>query len=163
MYEVSELSPETRWVVKLGEIDVSGLGPPTISGIGYSIHSLREGLASVPRSDSTLGFSNGCENSSDIEWACGSSTIVNYESGTKTGLAVDLLLEVSETASQGDIEFVMGQTVLTGQLPEGISALALEFPLEKRGGELIIRAAGGSPASSQVSEKFVRVISINTR
>jgi hypothetical protein len=88
---------------------------------------------------------------------------VNYESGTKTGLAVDLLFEVSETASQGDIEFVMGQTVLTGQLPEGISALALEFPLEKRGGELIIRAAGGSPASSQISEKFVRVISINTR
>jgi hypothetical protein len=88
---------------------------------------------------------------------------VSYESGEKTGLSVDLLVEVSETAAQGDIEFVLGQTVLTGQLPKGISALALEFTQENRGGELIIRAAGGSPASSQISEKFVRVISINTR
>jgi phosphoglycerol transferase len=162
-FDINELDSSVLWVVRVGEPIVTGLGPATISGIGYSIHSLRDGLTSVPRSDSKLGFSNGCEIPSDIEWSCGSSTVVNYESGEKGGLALDLLVEVSETAAQGDIEFVLGQTVLTGQLPKGTSALALEFPLEKRGGELIIRAAGGSPASSQISEKFVRVISINTR
>jgi hypothetical protein len=58
---------------------------------------------------------------------------------------------------------VLGQTVLTGQLPSGVYALALDFPLEPVGGELIVRAGAGSPSSSAATEKFVKVLSINTR
>jgi hypothetical protein len=76
---------------------------------------------------------------------------------------VDLLLEVSGQGAGGEIEFVLGNTSLKGQLPVGIFALALDFPLESKGGELIIRAVDGSPAATAVDGKFVRVVSINTR
>jgi hypothetical protein len=88
---------------------------------------------------------------------------VNYDFAKGNGLAIDVLLEVSELAAQGEIEFVVGQTVLRGPLPAGIQALSLEFPREAFGGELIIRAGNGSPSAAAPSEKFVKVLSINTR
>ena len=88
---------------------------------------------------------------------------MNYDFVNGNGTAIDILLEVSETAAQGEIEFVLGQTVLTGQLPSGVYALALDFPLESAGGKLIVRAGAGSLSSSAMTEKFVKILSINTR
>jgi hypothetical protein len=89
--------------------------------------------------------------------------MVTYTSSGRSGTKVDLLLQVSELGAGGEIEFVLGQTVLKGQLPLGTYALALDFPLERMGGELIVRAAAGSTASSSEDGKFVKVVSINVR
>ena len=162
-FDIGELDPNVKWVVRVGEPVVTGLGAAKISGPGYSIHNLSDRTSFAPRSDDKVGVSNQCETSGNQDWSCGPSALVNYDFVKGNGTAIDILLEVSETAAQGDIEFVLGQTVLTGQLPAGIYALALDFPLESVGGELIVRAGAGSPSSSATTEKFVRVISINTR
>jgi phosphoglycerol transferase len=162
-FDISELDPNVMWVVRVGEPVVTGLGTAKISGPGYSIHSLSEAASFAPRSDDKLGVSNQCETSDNEGWSCGPSAIVNYDFVKGNGTAIDILLEVSETAAQGEIEFVLGQTVLTGQLPSGVYALALDFPLESVGGELIVRAGARSPSSSAATEKFVKVLSINTR
>jgi hypothetical protein len=160
---VEELDPNVLWVVRVGEPVVTGLGPATITGPGYSIHSrLRDSLVS-PRSDQTLSFSDECKGPADANWVCGASSIITYASTKGGGTKVDLLLEVSELGAGGEIEFILGQTVLKGQLPVGTYALALEFPLESNGGEMIIRAAAGSPAAVTLDGKFVRVVSINAR
>jgi phosphoglycerol transferase len=160
---VQELDPSLVWVVRVGEPIVTGLGPAKISGPGYSIHSRLPSSIVAPRSNQTTGFSGECQDPADIDWVCGSSTIVTYSSPDRTGTKVDLLLEVSGQGAGGEIEFVLGNTSLKGQLPVGIFALALDFPLESKGGELIIRAVDGSPVATAVDGKFVRVVSINTR
>jgi hypothetical protein len=162
-FDINELDPNVKWVVRVGEPVVTGLGTATISGPGYSIHNLSSADSFDPRSDDKLAVTNPCESPDDKSWSCGPSVIVSYEFSKGNGTTIDVLLEVSELAAQGEIEFVLGQTVLAGQLPVGIYALALDFPLESVGGELIIRAAAGSPSSSATTEKFVRVVSINTR
>jgi phosphoglycerol transferase len=162
-FDIAELDPTVMWVVKVGEPVVTGLGAATISGPGYSIHNLYDPASFAPRSDDKVGVSNQCETSDNERWSCGPSATVNYDFVKGNGTAIDILLEVSETAAQGEIEFVLGQTVLTGQLPSGVYALALDFPLEPVGGELIVRAGAGSPSSSAATEKFVKVLSINTR
>jgi hypothetical protein len=162
-FDISELDPNVMWVVRVGEPIVTGLGTPAISGPGYSIHNLSETPPLAPRSDDKVGVSNQCETSDNEGWSCGPSAIVSYDFVKGNGTAIDILLEVSETAAQGEIEFVLGQTVLTGKLPAGVYALALDFPLESVGGELIVRAGAGSPSSSAATEKFVKVLSINTR
>jgi phosphoglycerol transferase len=162
-FDISELDPNVMWVVRVGEPVVTGLGTAKISGPGYSIHNLSEEASFAPRSDDKVGVSNQCETSDNQDWSCGPSAIENYDFVKGNGTAIDILLEVSETAAQGEIEFVLGQTILTGQLPSGVYALALDFPLESVGGELIVRAGAGSPSSSAATEKFVKVLSINTR
>jgi hypothetical protein len=162
-FDIGELDPNVKWVVRVGEPVVTGVGAAKISGPGYSIHNLSDPASFAPRSDDKVSVSDQCKSSDSQGWSCGPSAIVNYDFVKGNGTAIDILLEVSETAAQGNIEFVLGQTVLTGQLPAGIYALALDFPLESVGGELIVRAGAGSPSSSATTEKFVRVISINTR
>ena len=162
-FDIGGLDPNVKWVVRVGEPVVTGLGAAKISGPGYSIHNLSDPASFAPRSDDKVSVSDQCESSDSQGWSCGPSAIVNYDFVKGNGTAIDILLEVSETAAQGEIEFVLGQTVLTGQLPAGVYALALDFPLESVGGELIVRAGAGSPSSSATTEKFVRVISINTR
>jgi phosphoglycerol transferase len=162
-FDISELDPNVMWVVRVGEPVVTGLGTATISGPGYSIHNLSETASVAPRSDDKVSVSDQCQTSDNQGWSCGPSAIVNYDFVNGNGTTVDILLEVSETAAQGEIEFVLGQTVLTGQLPSGVYALALDFPLESVGGKLIVRAGAGSPSSSAMTEKFVKVLSINTR
>ena len=162
-FDISELDPGVMWVVRVGEPVVTGLGTATISGPGYSIHNLSETASVAPRSDDKLSVSDQCQTSDNQGWSCGPSAIVNYDFVNGNGTAIDILLEVSETAAQGEIEFVLGQTVLTGQLPSGVYALALDFPLESAGGKLIVRAGAGSLSSSAMTEKFVKILSINTR
>ena len=161
--DISELDPSVMWVVRVGEPVVTGLATPTISGPGYSIHNLSETSPSAPRSDDKVSVSDQCETSDNEGWSCGPSAIVSYDFIKGNGTAIDILLDVSETAAQGEIEFVLGQTVLTGQLPAGVYALALDFPLESVGGELIVRAGAGSPSDSAMTERFVKVLSINAR
>jgi phosphoglycerol transferase len=160
---VEELDPNVTWVVRVGEPVVTGLGPATISGPGYSIHSRLPNSVFSPRSDQTVAFSQECQDPVDAGWVCGPSSMVTYTSSGRSGTKVDLLLQVSELGAGGEIEFVLGQTVLKGQLPLGTYALALDFPLERMGGELIVRAAAGSTASSSEDGKFVKVVSINVR
>ena len=87
---------------------------------------------------------------------------VKLDAALGRAVVLDVILEVSEAASRGNIEFIVGDEVLAGQLPAGIFALTLSYPTQSYVGDLVIRAVMGSEAASLGSgEKFLRVVSVN--
>ena len=157
-FTVTELEPEVRWLVKVGEPIIQGLGTPHVSGAGFSLYSLDKANTLAPRKNDVVAISRLC---SDQVWSCGNQVDLTL-SKPENPFVVDLVLEVSEVASRGNLEFVMGEKVLTGQLPAGTYALSLNFANESEVGVLTIRAATDSEAaSSGQSDQFVRIISAN--
>jgi phosphoglycerol transferase len=157
-FSVNELGPEVRWLVKVGEPVIDDLGAPNISGAGFALFSLNEANNLDPRNNEVLTTSQFC---SDQVWSCGNQVDLTL-SKSASPFVVDLVLEVSEVASRGNLEFVMGGKVLTGQLPAGAFALSLNFANESEVGVLTIRAAADSEAASSAqSDQFVRIISAN--
>lgn len=160
--EASEFEDDAQWIVRVGEPAVSGLSKPVISGDGFSLHKVSGSEPSQPRSNSLMSVSNLCDGEPALGWTCGSSSVVDYRPQASGRVVVDLVLEVSEVAAQGELEFVMDQSSFRGALPQGKFALTISFTGETRGGQLLIRAATESPAAqSGVDQKFVRVISVN--
>jgi hypothetical protein len=74
---------------------------------------------------------------------------------------VDLVLEVSEAASNGELEFVVGDSSVKGTLPKGVFTLSLSFNNSTSSESMNVRFI--APPGSEISadEKLVRVISIN--
>jgi hypothetical protein len=158
-FDISNVDPEVRWVVNAGENVVRGFGPAHISGPGFAIYSVNEGNQFVPRNNDVLSIAGLCL---DQVWGCGNEVRVKLESNVGRAGVVDLILDVSEVASQGNIEFVIGDVVLAGQLPPGTFALSLNFPTQSEIGNLIIRAALDSEAArSGPTDRFIRIVSIN--
>ena len=157
-FSVNELGPEVMWLVKVGEPVIDGLETPSISGSGFALFSLSEANNLDPRNNEVLSTSQFC---TDQVWSCGNQVDLTL-SKSASPFVVDLVLEVSELASRGNLEFVMGEKVLTGQFPAGAFALSLNFANESEVGVLTIRAAADSEAaSSGQSDQFVRIISAN--
>jgi hypothetical protein len=158
-FELSTLSPEVRWVVNAGENVVQGFGSPFISGPGFAIYSTNKNNQFTPRNNDVLSIDGLCQ---DQVWGCGSEVNVQLDSALGRAVVLDVILEVSEAASRGNIEFIVGDEVLAGQLPAGIFALTLSYPTQSYVGDLVIRAVMGSEAASLGSgEKFLRVVSVN--
>lgn len=158
-FNATDVGPDDRWVVNAGENVVQGFGPPHITGPGFAIYSTNEANQLIPRNNEALSISGLC---SDQTWGCGSEVQVHLESKIGRSGVVDLILDVSEVASRGNIDFVVGDVVLTGQLPAGLFALALSFPGLSEIETLTIRASLGSDAADLgPNEKFVRVVSVN--
>jgi phosphoglycerol transferase len=160
--DVTKFEDDVQWIVRVGEPTVSGLGSPVISGDGFSIHKVSSGEPSRPRSNSLVSVSNLCDGGAELGWTCGSSSVVDYRPQASGQVVVDLVLEISDIAAQGDLEFQIGQSSFRGTLPQGNFALTISFAGETKGGQLLIRATPESPAAqSGVDQKFVRVISVN--
>jgi hypothetical protein len=157
-FTAAELGPEVRWLVKVGEPIIQGLGTPHVLGTGFALFSLNEANNLDPKNNDVLSTSQFC---SDQVWSCGNQVDLTL-SKSESPFVVDLVIEVSEVASRGNLEFVMGEKVLTGQLPGGAFALSLNFTNEPEVGVLTVRAAADSEAaSSGQSDQFVRIISAN--
>ena len=158
-FDISNIGPEVNWVVNAGENVVRGFGPPHISGPGFAIYSTNEANRFIPRNNDVLSMAGLCL---DRAWGCGNEVQVKLDSKIGRAGVVDLILDVSEIASKGNIEFVAGDVVLAGQLPPGLFALSLSFPGQSEIGNLIIRAGLDSEAArSGPADKFVRVVSVN--
>jgi hypothetical protein len=74
---------------------------------------------------------------------------------------IDLIVEVSASAANGDLEFVLGDSVLTGTLPSAIYSLKLTFANSAVADQLIIRQTAGSLKDEGAGQEFVRVVSVN--
>ena len=160
-FDLASLQPEDRWMVKLGDPLISGLGDPTIAGPGYSLYSLSELNSLTPRSNEATSFSSPCLDSDFSDWVCGTETVVSFAQPFSRSAQIDLIVEVSASAANGDIEFVLGDSVLTGTLPSAIYSLKLTFANSAVADKLIIRQTTGSLNEEGAVQKFVRVVSVN--
>jgi hypothetical protein len=161
-FDVNQLPEDVLWVVKVGNPEITGLVQPFLTGNDFSIHLIGPPTKSgTPRTNKVLSITDKCSASNLTEWACGNETLVTYQTDGAETSAIDLVLELSESASQSELEFVIGRTVIRGTVPVGLSAFSLQFPRQETTGELIIRVPADSSISLDENQKFVRVVSAN--
>ena len=158
---VEALGPEIRWIVTLGEPKVSGLSNPLITGPAYSIYSLKSDNTLTPRNTDFVSTTELCTDSVNTGWSCGTDTLVSFTSPVPAFGEVDLIFDVSEQAASGEIEFVLGESILTGKIPMGIYSLTLSFTNTAAESELIIRSKGSVDPGSTEEVKLVRIVSAN--
>jgi hypothetical protein len=158
---VESLDPSARWLVKVGEANISGLPDPYILGTEYSIYSLNPNNQFTPRNNDAGGSSNACAEPTNSGWVCETNTLVSLSRSVSPSGEIDLIIDVSEEASTSEIEFVLGESVLAGTFPKGIYALTLSFTNVGSESELIVRTKqGGNPAGAE-EVRFVRIVSAN--
>jgi phosphoglycerol transferase len=159
--DLTELGTTNRWLVKVGEPVINDLGEPTIQGRGYALYSLSDSNSLVPRKNEYLGATSLCASGDSAGWSCGSETLVSLTGPLPERVRIDIVLEVSEAATKGEIEFAVGDSSVKGTLPEGIFTTSLSFNNSTSSESMIVRFI--APPGSEISadEKLVRVISIN--
>jgi phosphoglycerol transferase len=158
---VESLDPSARWLVKVGEANISGLPDPYILGTGYSIYSLNPDNQFTPRNNDAGGSSNACAEPANSGWVCGTKTLVGLSKSVPPSGDIDLIIDVSEEASSSEIEFVLGESVLAGTFPKGIYSLTLSFANVGSESELIVRAKQGGNSAGAKEVRFVRIVSAN--
>jgi hypothetical protein len=160
-FDVNQLEASDRWLIKVGEPLILGLGAPTISGTGFSLYSLSPENTLTPRKNEVMSFSNPCESAAEGAWACGNSVSITTSEVLPGSPEIDLIFEVSGPEANSTLEFALGKTVLSGEFSVGTYALSLAFPGEVPGGSLEIRLGAGSQVDRTSNSKFLRVISVN--
>ncbi len=155
-FELDTLPAGTTWLIKVGEPNVEGLPPALFSGSGYSLYYLGSSPSTAPRKTNLVDFSNPCPDASESSWSCGAETEVILSSTIPQRAQIDVLVNVSELASKGELEFVVGDSVLVGQIPQGGNSLSLQFTNNTEADFLTIRHKGQKEDSS----KFVEVVSV---
>ena len=155
-FDAQDLSGEEKWLVRIGEPLLRGLEAPYISGVGFELYSLSQQNSLQPRKSDVFSISSLCANKA---WSCGGE--VKLELAQRNATEFDLVFEVSELGASGNLEFRFGDSVLTGQIGPGISAIYLRFPSGSEGDAIQISAVD-TDISFSPTEEFVRIISINS-
>lgn len=159
-FDVANVPPGTLWLVKVGEPLILGIDQPDVSGNGYSLYSLSPQNKLKPRFTELTNFSGQCAQIELSDWSCELSTDVILKEPLGPNAEIDLIVEVSEGASASEIEFIVGDSVLTGSLPAGTSSLTLNFTNAASVDVLTIRSKNQERVDSpQVSATF-RIISL---
>ena len=160
-FDLNQLESDDRWLVKVGDPVIPGLGTPTVSGTGFSLYSLTPENSLVPRNNQVANISSPCDEASPSTWSCGNSVVISTSGTIPESPELDLIFEVSDVEEKSQLEFVLGSTVLSGEFPAGTYALTLSFPGEASVNSLTIRLAAGAEAPRDADSKFLRVISAN--
>jgi len=103
-------------------------------------------------------FSNECLDQSDLGWACGAETEVSLNGEFSPNANVDLVIELSQEASEFEIELVIGDSSVYGKLTPGLNALSVQFSNSEAQEILSIRAKGAEATLLGANSKFVRVL-----
>jgi hypothetical protein len=90
---------------------------------------------------------------------CGSESSVQLGKSVLANGEIDLIINVSETAAQGEMEFVLGDSSLKGPVPVGVNSLTLSFNNTAPSQELIIRFLGAGSEVQSSEKRFVRIVS----
>lgn len=155
----ASLGQEVKWVVALGDVSISGVSGPDITGNGFKIYSLLPETNVAPVENDALKYSNPCLDSAGIGWACGTETVIQLSQSVPANGEIDLIIDVSEAVAEGELEFVLGDSSLKGPLPKGVYSLTLGFTNVAPSKELVIKIAGGGSGAQSPESKLVRVVS----
>jgi phosphoglycerol transferase len=157
--DVASLGQGVRWVVTLGEVTLSGVSEPAMTANGFKLYSLSSTTDISPIKNDALQHSSAFLESDNLGWACGSESSVQLGKSVPANGEIDLIIDVSETAAQGEMEFVLGDSSLKGPLPEGVVSLTLSFNNAAPSQELIIRFLGAGSEVQSSEKRFVRIVS----
>jgi phosphoglycerol transferase len=151
------LDPTKSWLIAVGEPLLNGFDAPTISSLGFNLFSLDSKNSLKPRNSRVSEFTFSCEDLESSDWACGRQTSVRLDRQFPASATVNLIFEVSQLASQGDIEFVLGDAKIAGKFPPGLNSINIKFANSKAEEELQINSLLEGSEGSE-SERFVRPV-----
>jgi phosphoglycerol transferase len=154
--DIADIDPTKAWLVTVGDTVLQGIGEPTIIGLGYKMYSLDPENTLIPRNETVTSFSSACSGEVDAEWACGSETSIVLTSGLSDKATVDLIFELSEAASQNEIEFVLGDASIRGKFGPGISSVFAKFTNTSPADKLTIRSLPNQSSAIGPQERFIR-------
>jgi phosphoglycerol transferase len=160
-FDVSDVPSGSRWLVKVGEPIVLGVGKPDITGNGYALYSLTSENKKLPRFSDAVSVSNQCEDQSLDLWSCSGATDVTLGANVGPNATVDLIVELSEEAAAAEVEFALGDSTLAGTLPVGLSALTIDFGNTTSAKTLTIRSKNQNLIEGQSAIfKIVSLVSV---
>jgi hypothetical protein len=163
-FNVQELPGDTVWLIKVGEPVVDGLPDELLNANGYSVFQLNDQAKLSFENSRLSSITNPCSLPENIEWSCGLSAKISEAARFPKAAVVDLILDVSEPTAGQELNFVLGDSVLVGTLPSGIYALTLAFSNSSEENFLEIKTSGqASIGNNQAEQRFIRVLSINTK
>ena len=110
---------------------------------------------------SSSGRPAPCSSGDSTGWSCGSETLVKLEGLIPQRARLDLLLEISEAAAKGELEFVVGDSSFKGTLPVGVFAMSLSFNNSSASESMIVRSIAKPGSEFSADDKLVKIISIN--
>jgi hypothetical protein len=154
--DIADIDPTKAWLVTVGDTVLRGIDEPTITGLGYKMYSLDPENTLIPRYETITSFSSACSGKGDAEWACGSETSIVLTSGISNKATVDLIFELSEAASQNEIEFVLGDDSIRGKFEPGISSVFVKFTNTSPADKLTIRSLPNQSSTIGPQERFIR-------
>jgi hypothetical protein len=163
--DVKTLGPDVSWVVQVGEANLAGLPEPLVVGSGYSLYSMRPDNLLMPRINDLGSISNSCLDPENLGWACGPETVIDLGRSIPVRGEIDLILDVSEEASLGELEFAVGDSVLVGTLPKGLYSFTMKFENTSSQSSMTVRSQTLAPSDGQTETRLVKIVSaiVNNR
>jgi hypothetical protein len=122
------------------------------------MYSLDPSNTLVARASTGVSLSEVCPNKVDAEWACGSEASVFLNRGFPPNANVDLVIELSKGASAGEIELVLGDASVSGQMSEGLNSVNVKFSNSGFEDFLTIRIKDPTGLEQNEDSRFVRVL-----
>jgi phosphoglycerol transferase len=163
--DVKTMGPDVSWIIQVGEASLTGLPQPLISGPTYSLYSLRTDNLLVPRKNDFGSITGSCLEPENLGWACGTETVIELGRSIPARGEIDLIIDVSEEAALGDLEFALGDSVFAGTLPKGIYSFTINFENTSPQSSITVRSQTLAPAAGQTETRLVRIVSaiVNNR
>ena len=158
--DVASLGQGVRWVVALGEVSLSGVSEPVMNGSGFKIYSLVPATDVTPVNNDVIQYSSECLEPANIGWVCGSESVVQLGQSVAANGELDIIIDVSESTAQGELEFVLGGSSFRGPLAKGVNYLPVRFGNVAPSQELVIRFIAGESEVQSTERKLVRVVSV---
>jgi phosphoglycerol transferase len=160
-FDVADVPLGSRWLIRVGEPIVLGVGLPDITGNGYAFYSLSPENQKLPRFSDAVSVSSQCEDQSLDLWSCSGATDVTLGANVGPNATVDLIVELSEEAAAAEVEFGLGDATLAGTLPVGLSALTIDFGNTISAKTLTIRSKNQNIIEGQAAIlKIVSLVSV---
>ena len=159
--DLSFIKPEDLWVVTLGDVQLQGLGPATVSGLGFAMYGLSDEAKIDSRSGETFEIGAPCALPENTGWACGSETTIAWEGGVRGGSVLDVIFEVH--GENQEVVFALGSTRLEGTFKKGVWATTLRFAGEGEAPSLSILSTMPQASTASGEEKLVRILHLGIK
>ena len=154
--DLSFIKPEDMWLVTLGEVQLQGLSSSTVTGLGFSMHSLSKDAKISPRKGKEFELTSQCLQPENVGWSCGSEASILVQGGIQGGAVVDVIFEVH--GEEQEIVFALGSSIIEGKFREGVWATTLRFSGAGTAPDLSIQSTIEEPSTRLEEVKLVRLL-----
>ena len=155
-FDLSVLRPEDMWLISLGGVEVQGLGPVAVQGLGYSMYRLSDEAKIESRAGKQFALSSPCSSSDSTDWACGPETSITWKGEITGGAIIDVIFEVPGDDQR--VAFALGTSQIEGVFSEGTWATTIRVSGQGQAPQLRILSTSENLEVKKNDQRLVRVL-----